>query len=108
MTQNAEGMFVCEGNGALCGWLWMDTKTNFVTQECYVNFRSFYITEDARGSAEAEALLAHGLDYCRQVKARSVVGKVHAGNVSMRALYKKMGFEATHITMEYNFALEKP
>ena len=29
-----------------------------------------------------------------------LTGKVHARNLGMRALYRKFGFEATHITME--------
>jgi hypothetical protein len=29
-----------------------------------------------------------------------LTGKVHASNLGMRALYKKFGFEAAHITME--------
>jgi RimJ/RimL family protein N-acetyltransferase len=29
-----------------------------------------------------------------------LTGKVHASNLGMRALYRKFGFEATHITME--------
>ena len=29
-----------------------------------------------------------------------LTGKVHAGNLGMRALYRKFGFTATHLTME--------
>jgi RimJ/RimL family protein N-acetyltransferase len=29
-----------------------------------------------------------------------LTGKVHARNLGMRAVYRKFGFEATHITME--------
>jgi RimJ/RimL family protein N-acetyltransferase len=33
-----------------------------------------------------------------------LTGKVHASNLGMRALYRKFGFEATHITMEHRGA----
>ncbi len=29
-----------------------------------------------------------------------LTGKVHAANLGMRALYRKFGFTATHLTME--------
>ncbi|MDR1664905.1 MAG: GNAT family N-acetyltransferase [Clostridiales bacterium] len=101
MEQDSGGMFVLEKGSAVAGWLWMDMKTNFLTQENYANFRSFYIAENARGGSEAEALLDFGMEWCREKGARRVVGKVHAGNAPMRALYRKAGFEATHITMEW-------
>lgn len=97
-------MFVMESDerkNEITGWLWMDIKTNFLTQERYVNFRSFYIKEDTRGGKEGGALLQYGLDYCAARGVKSVVGKTHTSNLPMRALYKSMGFKATHITMEY-------
>ena len=30
-----------------------------------------------------------------------LTGKTHASNLGMRALYRKFGFEATHLTMEW-------
>jgi RimJ/RimL family protein N-acetyltransferase len=35
-----------------------------------------------------------------------LTGKVHAGNLGMRALYRKFGFTATHLTMERRPAAE--
>ncbi|MCL2352757.1 MAG: GNAT family N-acetyltransferase, partial [Firmicutes bacterium] len=83
------------------GWLWMDGKENFLTGESYVNFRSFYIAVEYRGSEAARALMGRGMEYCREAGAKSVVGKVHVSNLPMRALYREFGFQATHITMEY-------
>ena len=100
MSQHPEGMFVLESENEVIGWLWMDMKTNFITGEAYANFRSFYIAEDFRGGGGAELLLSHGLNWCGQKNARRVVGKVHTGNLPMRVLYRKYGFEATHVTME--------
>jgi RimJ/RimL family protein N-acetyltransferase len=37
-----------------------------------------------------------------------LTGKVHASNLGMRALYRKFGFEATHITMERRPAPSPP
>jgi RimJ/RimL family protein N-acetyltransferase len=40
------------------------------------------------------------LDAARGAGLLQLTGKVHARNLGMRALYRKFGFEATHITME--------
>jgi len=37
-----------------------------------------------------------------------LTGKVHASNLGMRALYRKFGFEATHITMEWRQTADPP
>ena len=47
-----------------------------------------------------ELLLAAVLRAGDEGGMRQLTGKVHAGNLGMRALYRKFGFEATHITME--------
>lgn len=99
--KNPEGMFVLEADGAVCGWLWMEPKTNFLTEDRYINFHSFYVAEAFRGKPEAEELMAFGMDFCAKRKASSVVGKVNVNNLAMRSLYKKFGFRATHLTMEW-------
>lgn len=73
---------------------------NSVTQDAYLQFRSFYINEPFRGTAGAEALFEAGILYAKQQEARRIVGHVH--NIPMRALYKKYGFTSTHLTMEYS------
>jgi hypothetical protein len=35
---------------------------------------------------------------------RQLTGKVHARNLGMRALYRKFGFQAAHVTMEKRLA----
>ncbi len=99
--KNSEGMFVMETDGVVNGWLWMEPKTNFLTEDRYINFHSFYVSEALRGGPEAEELMAFGMDFCQKMKAASVVGKVNVNNLAMRSLYKKFGFQATHITMEW-------
>jgi ribosomal protein S18 acetylase RimI-like enzyme len=99
--KNSEGMFVMEADGKVGGWLWMEPKTNFLTEDRYINFHSFYVAEEFRGKPEAEELMAFGMDFCKKVKATSVVGKVNVNNLAMRSLYKKFGFRATHLTMEW-------
>ena len=94
------GMLVLEYGGDALGWLWMDKRENYLTGECYINFRSFYISEKIRGQGQTEALLRKGLEYCKSVNAERITGKVHADNLPMRAIYKSLGFKPTHITME--------
>jgi RimJ/RimL family protein N-acetyltransferase len=41
------------------------------------------------------------LDAARETGYQQLTGKVHARNLGMRALYRKFGFEAAHLTMEW-------
>ena len=41
-----------------------------------------------------------GLPAADHAGLRQLTGKVQAGNLGMRALYRKFGFEAAHLTME--------
>ena len=47
-----------------------------------------------------ELLLAAVLTAADEAGLTQLTGKVHAGNLGMRALYRKFGFTATHLTME--------
>lgn len=103
MAREQDGMLVLEVEEKVAGWLWMSPKTNFITNEIYINFRSFYIAEDQRGSQGVYRLMDAGMDYCRRMGAQNIIGKVHVKNLPMRAVYKNYGFEPTHLTMEYTF-----
>ncbi len=95
-----KGMLVLVEDNKVLGWLWMDKKSNYLTKEIYVNFRSFYIDTSIRGSEYADRLMIEGVDYVKSIKAKHITGKVHVDNLPMRALYKNHGFKPTHITME--------
>jgi L-amino acid N-acyltransferase YncA len=99
----SEGMFVITIEDEIYGWLWMDIKSNFLTNDKYVNFRSFYITKEGQKTDCAIKLMDHGMNFCKHKNVSAIVGKVHVKNVAMRMLYKRFNFEATHLTMEYNF-----
>jgi L-amino acid N-acyltransferase YncA len=98
--KSSEGMYVIAEENQVYGWLWMEKKENFVTKEKYINFRSFYIDEALRGSEYVDRLLQAGIEYAKKIHAEYIVGKVHTDNLPMRILYKKHGFQATHLTME--------
>jgi len=98
-----DGMIVLICNDEIVGWICMAIKTNFITNEKYANFKSFYIKENYRGAEYSNLLMESGLDFCRQSGVKKIVGKVHIKNLAMRALYKNFNFEPTHITMEYMF-----
>ena len=102
LLKNNKGMFVMTAGDEIAGWLWMDPRTNSLTGETYIHFRSLYVAEAWRGNAESERLLARGMAFGRETGAKSFVGKVHVQNLAMRALYKNAGFKATHLTMEYD------
>ncbi len=85
---------------AALGWAWLSARTNSLTGERYGNFRSLAVSDVADRSLIGEALLAAVLAAADQAGLRQLTGKVHAGNLGMRALYRKFGFTATHLTME--------
>jgi L-amino acid N-acyltransferase YncA len=82
------------------GWAWLSGRTNSLTGERYGNFRSLAVSEGPDRSVIGELLLAALLDAADESGLTQVTGKVHAGNLGMRALYRKFGFTATHLTME--------
>ncbi len=104
LQKGQEEMLVLEMDNQVVGWLWMSLKTNSVSEENYINFKSFYIAENYRGTDCGEKLLEAGMKYASQSGATKIIGKVHSQNLPMRALYKKFGFLPTHFTMEYNYA----
>ncbi len=82
------------------GWAWLSARTNSLTGDRYGNFRSLAVADVPDRSLLGELLLAAVLDAADQAGLRQLTGKVHAANLGMRTLYRKFGFEATHITME--------
>ncbi len=82
------------------GWAWLSARTNSLTGERYGNFRSLAVSGIDDRSLVGELLMAAVLDAADREGMTQVTGKVHAGNLGMRALYRKFGFTATHLTME--------
>jgi L-amino acid N-acyltransferase YncA len=88
------------GPGTPVGWAWLSGRTNSLTGARYGNFRSLAVADVPGRSEIGELLLAAVLRAAEEGGMRQLTGKVHARNLGMRALYRKFGFEATHITME--------
>jgi L-amino acid N-acyltransferase YncA len=86
--------------GSPLGWAWMSARTNSLTGARYGNFRSLAVADGPDRSLIGELLLTALLRAADDARFSQLTGKVHAGNLGMRALYRKFGFEATHITME--------
>jgi L-amino acid N-acyltransferase YncA len=86
------------------GWAWLSGRTNSLTGARYGNFRSLAVADVPGRSQVGELLLAAVLRAADEAGLRQLTGKVHARNLGMRALYRKFGFEATHVTMEKRVA----
>ncbi len=86
--------------GLPVGWAWLSARTNSLTGARYGNFRSLAVADIPDRSQVGELLLAAVLRAAAEARMGQLTGKVHARNLGMRALYRKFGFEATHITME--------
>jgi GNAT superfamily N-acetyltransferase len=82
------------------GWAWMSGRTNSLTGERYGNFRSLAVADTPDRSLIGELLMAAVVQAAEGAGLRHVTGKVQARNLGMRTLYRKFGFEATHVTME--------
>jgi len=90
------------------GWAWLSARTNSLTGARYGNFRSL-ATADVPGRGQAAELLMQAvLQASDQAGFVHLTGKVHASNLGMRALYRKFGFAATHITMERRQTADPP
>jgi L-amino acid N-acyltransferase YncA len=82
------------------GWAWLSARTNSLTGGRYGNFRSLAVSDVPDRSLIADLLMAAVLAAADENGMTQLTGKVHAGNLGMRALYRKFGFTATHLTME--------
>jgi L-amino acid N-acyltransferase YncA len=90
--------------GEPVGWAWLSGRTNSLTGARYGNFRSLAVADVPGRSQIGELLLAEVLRAADDAGLRQLSGKVHARNLGMRSLYRKFGFEATHVTMEKRVA----
>ena len=86
--------------GPPVGWAWMSARTNSLTGARYGNFRSLAAADGADRGAVGELLMAAILRAAEEAGFTHLTGKVHAGNLGMRSLYRAFGFTATHLTME--------
>ncbi len=82
------------------GWAWLSARTNSLTGDRYGNFRSLAVSDIEDRSLVGEMLMTAVVDAADRDGLTQLTGKVHAGNLGMRALYRKFGFTATHLTME--------
>lgn len=83
------------------GWAWLSSRTNSLTGARYGNFRSLATADIPDRGEVAELLMRAVLRAAEEAGFAQLTGKVHAGNLGMRTLYRKFGFHATHITMEW-------
>lgn len=82
------------------GWAWLSARTNSLTGDRYGNFRSLATSDVPDRSEIGELLMAAVVAAAEDAGLTQLTGKVHARNVGMRALYRKFGFSAAHLTME--------
>ncbi|MGW2616463.1 GNAT family N-acetyltransferase [Streptomyces sp. NPDC001500] len=108
MEKSKEGMIVAHRPGdEPVGWCWVSINQNAMTGDRYANFRSLAVSPlDNRGDV-AELLLTAGLEFCAANGITEVVGRVHVGNVPMRTVYRKFGFDPTSLSMKLFLPKEK-
>jgi len=89
-----------EDPGEPLGWAWLSARTNSLTGDRYGNFRSLAVSDVPDRSLIGELLMDAVVRAADEHGMTHLTGKVQAGNLGMRALYRKFGFTATHLTME--------
>ena len=101
MEKSKEGMIVAHRPGEEpVGWCWVSINQNAMTGDRYANFRSLAVAPLDNRSDVAELLLTAGLEFCLANGITEVVGRVHVGNVPMRTVYRKFGFDPTSLAMK--------
>ncbi|MGW1271236.1 N-acetyltransferase family protein, partial [Streptomyces sp. NPDC002491] len=101
MEKSKEGMIVAHApGGEPVGWCWVSINQNAMTGDRYANFRSLAASPVDNRSDVAELLLTAGLEFCLANGITEVVGRVHVGNVPMRTVYRKFGFDPTSLAMK--------
>ena len=103
-----KGDVEASGGGAPVGWAWLSGRTNSLTGARYGNFRSLAAADVPGRGTIAELLMAAVVQAAAQAGYTHLTGKTHARNLGMRALYRKFGFEATHLTMEWRPGVPAP
>ncbi len=94
--------------GKPLGWAWMSARTNSLTGARYGNFRSLAVANIADRGVIGELLMEAVLAAADEAGFTHLSGKVNAGNLAMRSLYRAFGFTATHLTMEKRLYFSKP
>lgn len=101
MEKSKAGMIVAHGpDEEPVGWCWVSINQNAMTGDRYANFRSLAVSPVDNRSDVAELLLTAGLEFCLAGGITEVVGRVHVGNVPMRTVYRKFGFDPTSLSMK--------
>ena len=90
-----------QADGVPVGWAWLSGRTNSLTGARYGNFRSLATADVPGRGTVGELLMAAVVQAATEAGYTHLTGKTHARNLGMRALYRKFGFEATHLTMEW-------
>jgi ribosomal protein S18 acetylase RimI-like enzyme len=94
------GLFVAvDAEDQVVGFAWYSSKTNFMTEDRYLNFRSLAVAPGPHGDRAGELLIRRGIQYAREHRLTEITGKVHVNNHGMRLLYRRTGFEPVTLTM---------
>ncbi|MFE7645615.1 GNAT family N-acetyltransferase [Streptomyces phaeoluteigriseus] len=108
MEKSKEGMIVAHRpDGETVGWCWVSINQNQMTGDRYANFRSLAVAPLDNRADVAELLLTEGLEFCLANGITEVVGRVHVGNVPMRTVYRKFGFDPATLTMKLRLPEEE-
>lgn len=96
-------MFTLKDGDCVIGWLWFYKRVNYLSEDVYIDFKSFYILEGCRSQEAHDRLMDKLFEVCQREQIKKIIGKVIVDNVAMRSLYKKYGFKPVHLTMEKSF-----
>jgi ribosomal protein S18 acetylase RimI-like enzyme len=87
-----------DGDGLVAGWLWLASKTNFLTGDRYLNCRTLARSVDAPADV-IDCLVGYAVAYARQHGIHEIVGQVTVDQDTTRERLMASGFEPTHLRM---------
>lgn len=106
VREGREGMLVAarrDGGGPV-GWLWVTLSEGAVPGGRSAVFHSLAAADVEEQAEVAEVLVTAGVDFAARRGATEVVSTARAGDATMRALHRRLGFQAARTTMRLPLA----
>lgn len=85
-------LWIMEEDNKIIGWV---SFQSFYGRPAYDNTAeiSIYLDKDARGKGLGKKVLEHAIDYCKELKIKTLLGFIFAHNEPSLKLFKGFGFE---------------
>lgn len=97
----AEAGWIAQRGGTCLGSIFCVRRDNTTAK-----LRLFYVTQDARGTGVAQALLDQCLTFARNAGYKDLTPWTHESHVAAGRIYKRNGFTRTHAVPVHSFGVD--